>query len=55
MIYTSDKRKFVVEAGMELTEEISKVIEESPIEAVEIRSVLTCESKQGICAKMLWS
>ena len=35
----------------ELTEEICKKIEESPIEEVEIRSVLTCESKHGVCAK----
>jgi DNA-directed RNA polymerase subunit beta' len=38
-------------AGQELTEEISHQIDDSPIEAVEIRSVLTCESKQGVCAK----
>jgi DNA-directed RNA polymerase subunit beta' len=35
----------------EITEEIARKIEESPIEGVEIRSVLTCESKQGVCAK----
>jgi DNA-directed RNA polymerase subunit beta' len=28
-----------------------KLIENSPIEQVEIRSVLTCESKKGVCAK----
>lgn len=50
-IYHPINGNLIVEAGMELTEEISKVIEESPIEAVEIRSVLTCESKQGVCAK----
>ncbi len=41
----------IVKAGGELTEEICELIEESPIEAVEIRSVLTCESKVGVCAK----
>ncbi len=41
----------IVKAGGELTEEISELIEESPIEAVEIRSVLTCESKVGVCGK----
>jgi DNA-directed RNA polymerase subunit beta' len=30
---------------------ICKIIEDSPIEAVEIRSVLTCESKKGVCGK----
>ncbi len=38
-------------SGQELTEEICKEIESSPIEEVEIRSVLTCESKHGVCAK----
>ncbi|OFX18951.1 MAG: DNA-directed RNA polymerase subunit beta' [Bacteroidetes bacterium GWA2_31_9] len=41
----------IVAAGEELTVEICTVIEESPIEQVEIRSVLTCESKKGVCAK----
>jgi len=41
----------IVASGDEITEEISGVIEESPIEQVEIRSVLTCESKKGACAK----
>ncbi|MCD7709916.1 MAG: DNA-directed RNA polymerase subunit beta', partial [Porphyromonadaceae bacterium] len=41
----------LVHAGEEITEEIAKKIEESPIERVEIRSVLTCESKHGVCAK----
>jgi len=40
----------IIEAGREITEEVAKVIEESPIESVEIRSVLTCESKRGVCA-----
>jgi DNA-directed RNA polymerase subunit beta' len=43
--------KLIVAAGEELTEEIAQEIEESPIEQVEIRSVLTCESKKGVCAK----
>jgi len=43
--------KLLIGSGEELTEEISEVIEESPIEQVEIRSVLTCESKKGVCAK----
>jgi DNA-directed RNA polymerase subunit beta' len=41
----------IIGAGEELTEELSQKIEDSPIEAVEIRSVLTCESKHGVCAK----
>ncbi len=41
----------LVHAGEEITEAIAKRIDESPIEQVEIRSVLTCESKKGVCAK----
>lgn len=41
----------IVASGEELTEEVAAVIENSPIESVEIRSVLTCESKVGVCAK----
>ena len=43
--------ELIVEAGQELTEDLAKKIEDSPIEQVEIRSVLTCESKKGVCAK----
>ncbi len=43
--------KIIVEAGEEITEAAAKIIQESPIERVEIRSVLTCESKKGVCAK----
>ena len=38
-------------AGEEITEEVAKRIEETGIEKVEIRSVLTCESKSGVCVK----
>ena len=41
----------IVGAGDELTELLAKKIEDSPIEQVEIRSVLTCESKKGVCSK----
>ncbi len=50
-IYHPTTGTLIVKAGGELTEEICEQIEESPIEAVEIRSVLTCESKVGVCAK----
>ena len=43
--------EILVRSGEEITEEIAKKIEDSPIERVEIRSVLTCESKHGVCAK----
>ncbi len=41
----------ITKSGEEITEEIAGVIEKSPIENVEIRSVLTCEAKVGVCAK----
>ncbi|NDO61155.1 DNA-directed RNA polymerase subunit beta' [Bacteroides caecimuris] len=43
--------ELLVAGGEEITEEIAKKIQESPIESVEIRSVLTCEAKKGVCAK----
>ncbi|QYR11339.1 DNA-directed RNA polymerase subunit beta' [Prevotella sp. Rep29] len=43
--------KLIVAAGEEITEPIAQEIEDSPIESVEIRSVLTCESKHGVCMK----
>ncbi|MBK7214607.1 MAG: DNA-directed RNA polymerase subunit beta' [Bacteroidales bacterium] len=50
-IYHPQTGELIAAAGFELTEEVCQKIEESPVEAVEIRSVLTCESKQGVCAK----
>jgi len=41
----------LIGAGSEINEEIAQSIEDSPLEGVEIRSVLTCESKKGVCAK----
>ena len=43
--------KLIVAAGEEITEPIAAEIEASPIESVEIRSVLTCKSKHGVCMK----
>ena len=43
--------KVIVAAGEEITEPIVAEIEASPIESVEIRSVLTCERKHGVCMK----
>ncbi|WP_341841067.1 DNA-directed RNA polymerase subunit beta' [Chitinophaga caseinilytica] len=46
----NDEELFVA-AGEQITEEIARKIEESTIETVEIRSVLTCESKRGVCVR----
>jgi DNA-directed RNA polymerase subunit beta' len=43
--------EILIRSGEEITEDIAEKIENSPIERVEIRSVLTCESKKGVCAK----
>ncbi|MCB0459455.1 MAG: DNA-directed RNA polymerase subunit beta', partial [Flavobacteriaceae bacterium] len=43
--------EILVEAGKEIDEDIVAKIEDSPIETVEVRSALTCESPQGICSK----
>ncbi len=50
-IYHPLTGELITAAGNQLTEEISQIIEDSPIERVEIRSVLTCESRRGVCAK----
>ena len=50
-IYHPMTGELIVEAGCEITEEIARVIDGSPIEQVEIRSVLTCEANKGVCAK----
>ena len=41
----------IVAAGEEINDAAAERIDKSPIESVEIRSVLTCESKKGVCAK----
>ena len=41
----------IVASGEEINDAAAERIENSPIEQVEIRSVLTCEAKKGVCAK----
>ena len=43
--------ELIVSSGDQINEEIARVIDDSPIEHMEIRSVLTCESRKGVCAK----
>ncbi|MFV0592904.1 MAG: DNA-directed RNA polymerase subunit beta' [Draconibacterium sp.] len=50
-IYHPLNGNLIIKSGDEITDDIARVIEDSPIETVEIRSVLTCESKVGVCAK----
>jgi DNA-directed RNA polymerase subunit beta' len=50
-VYNPNTGDLIVESGGEITEDIAKQIEESELEEIEIRSVLTCETKKGVCAK----
>src|SRR3954468_15266963 len=45
----SGRRTLIVEAGQLIDEESARAIEESGIETIKIRSVLTCEAKRGLC------
>ena len=46
-----DSEEVIVRAGEYITEQIADVIENNEIESVTIRSVLTCETKRGVCNK----
>jgi DNA-directed RNA polymerase subunit beta' len=46
----SDVKKVLIRAGEMIDEAKARKVESSGVERVRIRSVLTCESKQGICA-----
>ena len=50
-IYHPITGDLLVTAGEEIKEDVAEIIQASPIDRVEIRSVLTCESKKGVCAK----
>ena len=50
-IYDPQNDQLIANAGEEITSEVAKQVEESGIDTVEIRSVLTCESKRGVCVK----
>ncbi len=50
-VYNPVTDELIIGAGEQITEEVAHTIEESGIETVEIRSVLTCESKRGVCVK----
>jgi DNA-directed RNA polymerase subunit beta' len=48
-VYSPLDDTLLVEAGREINEEVAQAIEDSGIEAIRIRSVLTCESRRGVC------
>ncbi len=49
-VYDPVTEELLVSAGDHIDETIARKIEESPVETIEVRSPLTCEAKQGICA-----
>ena len=50
-VYHPQTGELIVNTGDQINEDIADAIAKSPIEEVEIRSVLTCEQKQGVCSK----
>ena len=50
-VYDPISEELIVLSGVEITEDVAKKVDESSIEEVEIRSVLTCETRRGVCAK----
>ncbi len=50
-VYNPLTGELLVASGEPISEDVARRIEESPVEQVEIRSVLTCESNRGACAK----
>ena len=49
-VYDPLTNELLVSAGHDIEEDIARKIQNSPLEGIEIRSVLTCESKRGVCA-----
>ncbi len=50
-VYDPKTEELIISAGEMITDEIAERIEDSNIDTVFIRTVLTCESKRGVCAK----
>ena len=50
-VYHPIDNQLIVGAGEEIGEKEAKLIEDSPLDQIEVRSPLTCEAKRGVCAK----
>jgi DNA-directed RNA polymerase subunit beta' len=50
-VYLPETDTLIVAAGELISEEVATIIEKAGIEEVEIRSVLTCEMRRGVCSK----
>ncbi len=50
-IFDPITEELIAPSNIEIDEDIARKIEETSIEEVEIRSVLTCETKKGVCVR----
>ncbi|RAI90073.1 DNA-directed RNA polymerase subunit beta' [Algoriphagus yeomjeoni] len=50
-IYHPETDELIIESGVMISDEVASLIDESGIDEVEIRSVLTCETRRGVCGK----
>ena len=50
-VYYPESEDLIVEAGELISDDVARTIEKVGIEEVEIRSVLTCEMRRGVCSK----
>tara|TARA_B100001939_G_scaffold311962_1_gene294833 strand:+ start:7416 stop:11708 length:4293 start_codon:yes stop_codon:yes gene_type:complete len=50
-VYNPIDNQLIIGAGEEIGEKEAKLIEDSPLDQIEVRSPLTCEAKRGVCAK----
>ena len=50
-VYMPESDNLIVSAGEIISEDVAQQIEEADIDEVEIRSVLTCEMRRGVCSK----
>ena len=50
-VFHPETGELLVEQDCEITEEVAEALEAAGIESVAIRSVMTCHSKTGVCAK----
>ncbi len=50
-VYDPLTDELIVSGGDEITEDVAQRIEDSAVDVVDIRSVLTCESRRGVCSK----
>jgi len=50
-VYHPNTGDLIIASGEEVTEEVAQIIQDSPIDELEMRSVLSCELKRGVCSK----